>query len=330
MLARTAAAQIPLPVHIVPLALRHGERGPTPRSELTVTNLGAATATVGVAFFPEGRAGAFASTFPLTLATAPGHALRVEDVLSRCGVTGTARGWLLVADATAVDCASRERPYPALLHVTSRIAGPRGGCDVPLDWTSLNVTQLPSIIVVPPRQAGGAELDVGAANISLQAITVRVTVRSPQGRALATADRLVAAQSLGMWRMTDLGLRVPAEGGRVDVALADDGDAWNPCRTGASPPPCVEPCDRTACPQRYQFPGFPAFFAFGLMKGPGSELRYLRAVVDQVGGLRYGTAYRQRHCPDQGGFARLVDLFSRLALLRDPMSLQREPIPPRP
>jgi hypothetical protein len=201
---------------------------------------------------------------------------------------------------------------------------------VPPDWTSLNVTQLPSIIVVPARQAGGAELEVGAANISLQAVTVRVTVRSAQGRALARADRPVAAQSLGMWRMTDMGLQVPVEGGRVEVALADDGDAWNPCRTGASPPPCVEPCDRAACPQRYQSPGFPAFLAFGLMTGPRSELRFLPAVVDQVGALRYGTAYRQRHCPDQGGFARLVDLFSRLALLRDPMSLQREPIPPRP
>jgi hypothetical protein len=298
--------------------------GRGPASEITVANLGASPATVGVALLPEGATGVLATEFPVTVTVLPAQTERID------GSRGVAarlrqRGFAIVADITPADCASLQRPYPAMLAVTSRLVGRRGVCEVASSWLSLNTSQAPTMIMLSPADAARADLEVGVANVSSQPLAVRVRLLDPRGARRGSVDRPVAALSFAAWRLKDLGMRMPAEGGRVEVLLADDADAWNPCRMAASALPCADPCDPAACPQRYRMPGFPAFFAFAMATGAGGEPRYLPGVVDQIGAIRMGTEYRQRNCPQAGGLSRLVDLFSRLALLRDPATLVRRP-----
>ena len=47
-------------------------------------------------------------------------------------------------------------------------------------------------------------------------------------------------------------------------------------------------------------------------------------VVDQVLGVRQGNEFQQRHCPGVGGPSRLIDLFAKLILLREPPPVLRK------
>lgn len=323
-------AQAPLPVQVVPLAVKDTPGRGGLASELTVANLGADEASVGIAWFTEGTGTPWNGTFPVRFPLKPGETRSLPDVVARAGgPPGATRGWLLVADATAIDCTSQNGPYPALLAVESRVAGAAGSTEIPASWLNLNVGALPSVVVGVPARLAARRIEVGAANISSQAMTMRIVALGPNGARVGVADRDLPARSLGLWRLSDLGLTMP-EGGRLEVARADDSGDWNPCRVAASPPPCLDPCDPKGCPERYGLPGFPAFIAFALVTGPDGEPRYLPAVTDQVGAMRHGTAYRQLHCPEAGGFGRLVDLLSRVALLRDPRTIGPHELPGSP
>lgn len=322
-MAGAAQAQLPLPVHVVPLVARSTQRSERGLStELDVANLGVSAATVGLAFFPRGREGVFTGSFPVTGVVLPGETKPLGDAVARAfGGPDDREGWLLVADVTPVECSSQDRPYPALLAVSARLRGSAGSSEVPASWLNLNVAQLPSLIVGVPAGAGERLVELGAANVSRQTITLRLVTRGAGGLLLGQTDRVVPALSLGLWSLAELHLPPPPVGGHLEVVLADDANAFNPCRVASSQPPCIEPCDRHACPQRYGFPGFPAFVAFALVSGGGAGPHYLPAVTDQVGAMRFGTEYRQRHCEDSGGLARVVDVFTRLALLRDPRTI---------
>ena len=47
-------------------------------------------------------------------------------------------------------------------------------------------------------------------------------------------------------------------------------------------------------------------------------------MIDFVGAQRAATAYAQKNCPDVNAAARIMDLFAKLALLRDPTPTLRK------
>lgn len=338
----TVHAQLPLPIHVVPLVAAGGDTPDALVSDLVITNVGARAAVVGVRFFPQGQSNQFDATFPRTLTLAAGETRVIRDVVGTLfGEQKAAVGWLLVADATPIDCAALDRPYPALLVVSSRLrprdaTAPAAGTLIRPDWLSLNATQLPSIIsdVTPadPAASGRDTVTVGVANVSTEPINVRLKVVDAAGTAAGEAVRAIPPLSLGFWSYADLGLPAVREaGGRLEVALADDGQTWNPCRFATSPQPCADPCEQAICPQRYRLPGFPAFIAFALRAEKSSRsLLYLPSIVDTVGAMRLATEYRQQHCPGVSNAAKLIDLFAKLSLLREPRATQRRPPSPPP
>jgi len=325
-----ALGQIAMPIHVVPVVGNvAGDKAAPWRTDLEVVNLSAAASVVGLRFFPEGTANTFDSTFAQTLALAPGETKRVTDVLSaQVPPLRARRGWLLVADATPIDCRAAERPYPALLMVSSRTyrAGARGGGGtVQPSWLSLNATPFPSVLMgsTASTAAAASRRSIGVANISTSAINVRIRQFGAGGRPSGSADRTVPALSLGMWSLSELKLPQAPEGGRIEVALAEDAGI-NPCTMAQMQRPCADPCDAKVCPQRYGLPGAPAFFAFCAVADQGSGvLEYTAPSIDYVGAVRYINEYRQKRCPELAGAEAVVDLGAKLLFLRDPAALRK-------
>ncbi len=325
-----ALGQISMPIHVVPVVGNVGGDKVAPwRTDLEVVNLSAAPSVVGLRFFPEHTANSFDGTFTQTLALAPGETKKVTDVLSaRFPELRLRRGWLLVADATPVDCKAAERPYPALLMVSSRTYrdGSRGaGGTVQPSWLAVNATQFPSVLMASTAStaAAAARRTICVANVSTAALRVRIQQLGPDGQPRGGADRTVPALSLGMWTLAELKLPPAPGGGRIEVALADD-PALNPCTMAQAPRPCADPCDLKVCSQRYRLPAAPAFYAFSVVVDPASGVvEFTAPSIDYVGAIRYINEYRQKRCPDLAGAETIVDLGAKLLFLRDPAALRK-------
>jgi predicted ATP-grasp superfamily ATP-dependent carboligase len=61
-----------------------------------------------------------------------------------------------------------------------------------------------------------------------------------------------------------------------------------------------------------------------VIESTGASLVYRTPVIDFVGAQRIATAYAQKNCPDVNAAARIMDLFAKLALLRDPTPTLRK------
>jgi len=319
--AGVAGAQLPLPIHVIPFAAGSGADGW--RCDLTVANLGSREVLAGVRFFPEAQTNAFDGTFTRTLALGPGEVKTVNDVVGAWfSASRDRRGWLLIADATPVDCASGDRPYPALLAVTARLR--RGGAATMFDpdWLHVNVTDAPSVFpgvgTIGGRGSSG-RVELGVANISTAPLPVRIEL-AESGKSGGSAVREVPPLSFAMWSLAELGLAHLGGSSRLEVEVATPGD---PCTLAHQPPPCADPCDHSVCPQRYRFPATPAFYAFVVESTSGS-LAYRAPVIDFIGAQRAVTAHTQKHCPDVNAAARITDLFGKLALLREPAPTLRK------
>jgi hypothetical protein len=300
---------------VIPFAARPGAGGWV--SDVTVANLSPRVATVGVRFFPEGQANTFDGGFAQTLNLEPGETRTVDDAVAVWfPEVRDRRGWLLVADATPIDCASPDRPYPALLAVTARLRRGSAATVVDPDWLRINVTDGPSVFpgvgTIGGRTRSG-RVEIGVANVSTVALSVRIDV-VPRDRPRRSAVRDVPPLSLGMWSAAELGLDAVGGSSRVEIVPAAHDD---PCTSAQQPPPCADPCDRTACSQRYRFPAASAFFAFVVESGGGS-LAWRAPVIDFIAAQRAATSYTQKHCPNVNAAARIMDLFAKLALLREP------------
>jgi hypothetical protein len=300
--ARLASGQLPLPIHVIPLGATGGvDRW---RTDVTVANVGQRAVVVGIRFFPEQHDNAFDGTFPHSFTLGPGE-------------TKT------IADATPVDCTVPDRPYPALLAVTARVR--RGGTStlIDSDWLRANVTDGPSVIAgigsVGGRVTSG-RVELGLANISTASLPVRIDLFDGKGRSDGSTLRELPPLSFAMWSLSELGLPEVGGTGRIEVTLRTP---TGPCLAAQQPPPCTDPCDRSVCPQRYRFPSTPAFFAF-VIESTGASLVYRTPVIDFVGAQRIATAYAQKNCPDVNAAARIMDLFAKLALLRDPTPTLRK------
>jgi hypothetical protein len=325
-----AVGQISMPIHVVPVVGNVAVDKAAPwRTDLEVVNLSAVPSVVGLRFFPEKTANAFDGTFAQTLALAPGETRKVTDVLSAhfAELRGR-RGWLLVADATPIDCKAAERPYPALLMLSSRTYrdGSKGaGGAVQPSWLAVNATPFPSVLMgsTAPTAAAASRRSIGVANVSTSALKVRIQQLDPRGQPRGSADRTVPALSLGMWTLSELKLPQAPGGGRIEVALAED-PAINPCTMAQMPRPCADPCDPKVCSQRYRLPAAPAFYAFSLVADHASGVAEFTAPsIDYVGAVRYINEYRQKRCPDLAGAESIVDLGAKLLFLRDPAALRK-------
>jgi hypothetical protein len=320
-----AEAQLPLPLQVVPLVAG----GAGWQSDVAIANLSSRSVTVGLRMFPARQTNTFDGSFTRTLTLAQGETLTVPDAVSAWfpELAGR-RGFLLVADATPVDCTSSDWPYPALLAVSSRLSHTGAAAAVEPDWLRVNVTAFPSVLVgLPPaRSVGSGRVDVtvGVANLSTGKLPVRVDLVAGDGRTLRSAAREVLALSEAEWSLAELGLAGLAGSGRIEVVGAPGAD---PCVLAALPPPCAEPCDRSACPQRYRLPAAPAFVAFALVRS-SQGLVYQAPLVDYVGAQRAATMRMQSTCPQARPAARILDLFGKLVLLHEPPGIRKVTVEP--
>lgn len=331
--ASLVSAQIPVPIHVVPFVAGGADaQGGAWTTELTVANLGTATAVVGGRLFRAGSEGGFDGTFPATRAIAPGQSVILDDAVTGwLGQKGAARGWLLLGDAAPIDCSATDRPYPARLAVSTRLAlrgaaGTSRGAAFQPSWLSVNIAPgLPSVFP-GLRPDARRTLRLAVANLSTQPAAIAIELTASSGERLARPTRRIAALSAGDWSLAELGLKpTVAAPVQLAVALADEPGRWDPCTVAASPPACADPCDRTVCPQRYRLPGAPALYAVVLEADTQSgAVDVVAPVVDQVLGVRQGNEFQQRHCPGAGGASRLIDLFAKLVLLREPPPVLRK------
>lgn len=308
-------AQVPFPVHLVPV-VGAGPEGATLPISLEVANLGLGPVTVGLRLFGAAGGGAFDGSFPVSFAVLPGRTQRFEDLPVAVRGVRHQRGWLLVADVTPADCASSERPFPALLAVRAALGT---GTPWQPSWLAVNTAGQPSVLPIP---AGDGEVTLAVANVGGVALPLRVTLAGADGQTRGLARRRVESLSAATWTLPSLGVHA-RPGERLEVALDDPSGALGPCFAAAQPLPCADPCDREACPQRYRLPGGPAFAAV-LVRTRGRSADVVWPVIDHVGAARLASRYRLEHCPALPGSAGLADLFGKLALLRDPRPVLRK------
>ena len=257
-IASAVSAQIPVPIHVVPFAAGGVDgQGGRWATELTVTNLGVTPAVVGGRMFRTGTEGTFDGTFPTTRAIEPGQSVIIDDAVAGwLGQRGAARGWLLLADATPINCNATDRPYPARLALATRLAvtssgGATGGAPFQPNWLSVNIAPgLPSVFPGLTHDARRV-LRLAVANLSTQPAPIAIESTTPGGERRARSMRRVPPLSAGDWSLAELGHEpTGASPMRLAVVLADEARRWDPCSVAASPPACADPCDRTVCPQR--------------------------------------------------------------------------------
>ena len=113
--ASPASAQFASPFHILPVVAKlQGEQGTDWRSDVSISNLSDAPATVGLNFLREKRANAFPEEPDVTLVLPAGATRQIEDVLgTHFPGEGATKGALIVQ--TVDDSAD-----PAMLAVSSR------------------------------------------------------------------------------------------------------------------------------------------------------------------------------------------------------------------
>ncbi len=318
LVATSAIAQLPAPLQVVPLAgVPPGGTG-TYRTEVVVANLAQRPATVGVRVMPGGG-GSLAAGFPITRTLGPGEAASIGEPVDRALAGG--RGWLLVADATPVDCDAAYRPFPAPLAVSARLmrgdlpASP--GLVVPASWLAVNLSDLPSRLL-PVRHGSGVRAFVVVTSVASVPLTVEVAALELGGRRIGWSRRTLPPLGLAVWELGELGLVVPAERPfAIEVSRTGE-PAWDACRVLAAPPPCLEACQPKRCPGGLRLPAFPAFVALlAEVDAATGEAQLLQPVIDHAAAIAAANRFSERHCPDSGGSGRLVDLMDRLLMRRD-------------
>jgi hypothetical protein len=234
-LASPAAAQIALPIHILPvMAKLSGAAGTDWMSSLALSNIGATPATVTALFFRENQ-----NNIPLLgpshqLLIGPGETASVDDVLGEWFPSqGSTKGFLVLygeAEGSDVD--------PFLLTVAGRVfnnADPAATYGQTVPSGVLGVTVAPAVSNLPGARSDDAvRSNVGVVNLSLFPLDVIVSTYAADGTEVASVQRQVRSFSLSQWSLAQLGVAELSTPGRVAVRADPNSITWDPC-LGAEP-----------------------------------------------------------------------------------------------
>lgn len=309
LLSSAAAAQLVNSFHFVPvIAKAAGVGGTFWQSDVSISNLGASTITLGARYFPADVANTFNGTFPKNVSIGAGQTLLVQDVLGTWFPSaGSGKGFLILADISPVNCNVSSPPtsYPGLLAVTSRTyntGDPKGTYSTAADpnLLGMNWTTFPSVIP-GVRHTGttapGFRTNLSAANFSTTRIVIEIRIYTASGFLVMERAETVEALSFRQWTLADLGVpNLGAGAGRIEVRL-DPVLVPNPC-TSVTDTFCSNPCDPQKCPTKYAMRSQPTFFVYGSMvdNGTGDGV-LLSPVVDWQGYNKWAGDYKDTHCP---------------------------------
>ena len=308
-----AWAQVPMNLFVVPVVVKaKGSAGTDWKTDLFVSNLGAAEAQISAHFFKENQTNSFNGTFAKAgMAVAPGQTLLVTDLVGAWfPAAGTStKGWLLLADTTPVpDC--ENPPDAAKLAVSVRIynaANPAAtyGQVAAIEMVYINPSTYPSVITGVRHQGKNAKpgmrTNAGVANLSTVPINVLVRVYRANGTLAGEAQKQVQALSLQQWDVEST-LKIPlldSGGGRLEGSLVP-GAPLDYCALQETPPACADPCDPEACPNKFELPAVPAFIAYASnVENTTGDGEHLTSVTDLISYYADIGAYLDEHCPEE-------------------------------
>ena len=230
VLASPCAAQIALPVHVLPvMAKLAGAAGTDWMSSLSVSNIGESPADVTAMFFRENQNNLILLLPTHQLVIGPGETVTTPDVLGEWFPDqGNTKGFVvLFGEAQGGD----EDPF--LLTVAGRVfnnadPGATYGQSVPSGL--LGVAKAPAVSNLPGVRADGTvRSNVGVVNLSLLPLEVVISVHGADGTVLALTRREVGSFSLGQWSLDQLGVTELVVPGRVQVWVDPQSVGWDPC-----------------------------------------------------------------------------------------------------
>ena len=291
--ATVALAQIPMPVHVIPISGKtRGGSGTDWVTDLMIGNTGANSGVVGISYFPAGSANTFSGVLARQLPIAARSGLFYKDVIGSLfpEYGNSTSGFLLIADSSPPNCDLEEPPL-LWLTVSSRTynnADPSKtyGQTVPsaLLFTNL-LAGSPSIITGVrhmPGQVPGFRSNVGVANLSTITISVTVQGYHTDGTLMGSGTKTVEPLSVRQWSLTDFGI-APFDAGGVTVAMSEESVKIDLCDLGEETIlACLYRCEE-GCNEKYSFPATGAFIAYVSKVDNGSgDAEFLLPVVDWI------------------------------------------------
>jgi hypothetical protein len=230
-IARPVAAQLAVPVHVVPVvALSSGVGGSDWRTSISLSNLSEGTIDVTAAFLREDTFNIppFVPVEFISLET--GRTFTVDDVIGTWfpGQGNTKGTLVLLAELREAE----EGDY-AQLAAATRIYN---NADPDATYGQAVVSNLLGLMIAPGRLAmTGARWDdavrsnLGVVNLSVDGTDFIISVFSEDGTRISKVGRRVPAFSMSQWSLEQLGVPSLTTPGRVEVIIDPDSVTWDPC-----------------------------------------------------------------------------------------------------
>jgi hypothetical protein len=228
--AAPCAAQIALPIHIMPVMAKVSGAADTDWvSSLSVSNISGEPADVTALFFEENRNNIplFGPSHEFTVSA--GATVTVDDVLGEWFPDqGDTKGFLvLLGEAPGAE----EDPF--LLTATGRIfnnADPSATYGQTVPPGELGLMVAPGASNLPGARSDDAvRSNVGVVNLSLFPLDIIISVFDADGHEVLSAERRVRAFSLMQWSLSNLGVGSLTVPGRVRIHVDPETVTWDPC-----------------------------------------------------------------------------------------------------
>lgn len=272
LLSSSALAQFPMPFQVIPVVGKaKGNAGTDWISDVSIANVGTTNGTIGVHYFPNGRANTFSGTFAKTMSLGAGKSVFVKDVIASWfpSFGNSTQGFLVIADiSTPLNCDTGE---PLSLIVSSRTynnADPSKtyGQAVPSSLFGINFTDATSVITGVRHQFGtvpGYRSNAGVVNLSTVPILMHITTYRDDGTIAGNVQKTVNPLSSEQWGLNDLGVSSPLASGRIQFRMDSSSIKVDPCiqLDEGSEPACLNRC-QTGCGGKYSFSRSGTFMAY--------------------------------------------------------------------